>query len=156
MPKKKKYGLLISANEWAAIAALGTMTAIVLGAVILRYFFSFTIRWTGELTRFVFIYLVFLGIPMAYREKSHVMIEFFVSFLPAGLRKWLAKGVELAVAACVAVVTVSGTMVICTRLGKTLTPGLKLPRGYVYAAVPIGFTLLLIEIVRRLIKGDKP
>ena len=74
----KKSSVLIIANEWAAIIALAAMTIIVLMAVILRYFFGITIRWTGELTRYIFIYLVFLGVPIAFRKRSHVIIEYFI------------------------------------------------------------------------------
>ena len=153
--KKRKDSFLVVFNEWASIAALATMTVVVLGSVILRYFFSITIRWTDELTRFIFIFLVFLGIPIAFREHSHVIIEFFISPLPLGLRKWLDKSVNLAIAACVSVISISSITMILSPIGKTLSPGLKLPRGFIYAAAPIGFVLLLIEIMRGLIRRDK-
>jgi C4-dicarboxylate transporter DctQ subunit len=150
--KKGTHSYLVRANEWATIIALLTMTIVVLSAVILRYFFSITIRWTGELTRFVFIYLVFLGIPIAFREKAHVIVHFFVSFLPTGVQKWLERIIDILIGVCITVVAISTVKMMAGKLGATLSPGLKIPRGFVYAAVPIGIVLLLIEIVRRLIK----
>ena len=152
--KNRKDGFLVACNKWTAIAALGTMTVVVLVSVVLRYCFSITIRWTDELTRFVFIYLVFLGIPLAFRKNAHVIIEFFISFLPFTVRKWLGKCVTLAIAVCVSVISISSITLILGKLGKTLSPGLKLPRAFIYAAAPIGFVLLLIEIIRRLIRRD--
>jgi C4-dicarboxylate transporter DctQ subunit len=150
--KKGAYQYLTSTNEWATVIALLAMTVVVLAAVILRYFFGITIRWTGELTRFVFIYLVFLGIPLAFREKTHVMVQFFVSFLPPGVQKWLQRTIDILIGVCITVIAISTVQMMGGKLGATLSPGLKIPRGFVYAAVPIGIVLLLIEIVRRLIK----
>lgn len=153
--KDNKYKFLVKCNEWAAITALGTMTLLVLVSVVLRYLFSITFRWSDELTRFIFIYLVFLAIPIAFRNKSHARIEFFVSFFPLGLQKWLDKIIDLAIAVCVIVISFSSVIIISGQLGRTPSPGLNLPRGYIYVIVPIGFALLLIEIFRRLIQRNK-
>jgi TRAP-type C4-dicarboxylate transport system permease small subunit len=153
--KNKKNSLLISANEWTAIVALVTMTVIVLMAVILRYFFGITIRWTGELTRYIFIYLVFLGIPIAFRQNCHVIIEYFVSFIPSRIRKWLETAIDIFIAVFISVIAISTIKMISGKLGSTLSPGLKIPKGYVYAAVPLGIVLLLIEIVQRLIRTKR-
>jgi len=153
--ENKKISVLISTNEWAAIVALAVMTVIVLMAVILRYFFGITIRWTGELTRYIFIYLVFLGIPIAFRKRSHVIIEYFISFLPSRIRRWLEIAIDISIAVFITAIAISTVKMISGKLGATLSPGLKLPKGYIYAAVPLGIVLLLIEIVLRLIKAKK-
>ena len=153
--QNNKSGLLISVNQWATIAALAAMTVVVLMAVILRYFFGITIRWTGELTRYVFIYLVFLGVPIAFRKRSHVIIEYFVSFLPPRVRRWLEMAIDISIAVCITAIAISTVKMISGKLGATLSPGLKIPKGYVYAAVPLGILLLLIEILKRLIKANR-
>jgi TRAP-type C4-dicarboxylate transport system permease small subunit len=151
----KKNNRLISVNEWAAIIALVAMTVIVLMAVILRYFFGITIRWTGELTRYIFIYLVFLGVPIAFRKESHVIIEYFISFLPSRMRRWLEMAIDISIAVVITAIAISTVKMISGKLGATLSPGLKIPKGYVYAAVPLGIFLLLIEIFQRLIKAKR-
>jgi len=150
--KKETYRYLLSANEWATVMALLAMTVVVLGAVILRYLFAMTFRWTDELTRFLFVFLVFLGIPIAFREKAHVVLEFFVSLLPTGIRRWLERIIDILIGVCIIVIAISTVQMMAGKLGATLAPGLQIPRGYVYAAVPLGIVLLLVEIVRRLIK----
>jgi len=67
-------------NDLFAISSFFAMCIIVIMSVLLRYFFSFSFRWVDELTRYLFIYMVFLGIPIAFREKAHVKIEYFASF----------------------------------------------------------------------------
>jgi C4-dicarboxylate transporter DctQ subunit len=153
--RNKKTRLLISVNEWASIVALVGMTVIVLMAVILRYFFGITIRWTGELTRYVFIYLVFLGVPIAFRNKSHVIIQYFISFLPSRIRRFLDVGIDISIAVFITAIGISTVKMMSGKLGATLSPGLKIPKGYVYAAVPLGIVLLLIEIFKRIFKAKR-
>jgi TRAP-type C4-dicarboxylate transport system permease small subunit len=51
-------------------------------------------------------------------------------------------------------VSVATISMMSGRLGQTLTPGLKLPRLFIYIAVPICTLLLGIEIVRRFLDKD--
>lgn len=137
------------------MSTLAGMTVLVFTAVILRYVFSITIRWSGELTRFMFIYLVFLGIPIALRKETHVAIRFFTSFLPSRTRRWLGVPINVIIAVLMTIIAISSLPIIFGQIGRTLAPGLKCPRCYVYAAVPIGIVFLLVEIIRKLIKRTK-
>ncbi|MCD6574469.1 TRAP transporter small permease [Candidatus Aerophobetes bacterium] len=150
MAKEQKSNLLARINEIAAMSALAGMTVVVFVAVILRYIFSITFRWTDELTRFIFIYLVFLGIPIAFRREAHVVIKFFTSFLPSRVQKWLGIGINIAVAFIMFAIAIASFSIIFGQVGQTLAPGLKCPRAYIYAAVPIGVFFLVIEIVKKI------
>ena len=150
-----KRQLLKSSNEWAAVAVFFCMTLLVLGAVVLRYFFSITFRWSDELTRFIFIYLVFLGIPIALRCNDHIRVEYFTSFLPQRARKWLDQFIYAIVGLLVAAIIFSSEELIFGKPGSTLAPGLQIPRGIVYFSVPLGFLLVFIELVCKLIKSNR-
>jgi len=152
---KSKNHFVCVINKVAAISMLVGMSILVFVAVILRYVFAIAIRWSDELTRFMFIYLVFLGIPIAYRKKLHISIEFFTSILPSRLQKWLSIAISIIIAALITIVAIASLPIIFGQVGRTLAPGLKCPRCYIYAAVPIGMFLLLVEIISRLIKRER-
>ena len=117
-------------------------------------FFGITPRWTGELTQILFIHMVFLGIPMAFRKRMHVTIEFFVGLLPANVKSRFDRVIDLVIIGFLTAVTVSTIQMMSGRLGQTLTPGLKLPRLVIYIAIPICTVLLGIEIIRRFLDKD--
>ncbi|PIE33846.1 hypothetical protein CSA56_10055 [candidate division KSB3 bacterium] len=142
------HGRLIFLNKFIAGSLFVVMCVVVISAVILRYFFGITPRWTGELTQILFIHMVFLGIPMAFRKRMHVTIEFFVGLLPARFKSWLDRFIDLVIIGFLAAVTVSTIHMMSGRLGQTLTPGLKVPRLAIYIAVPICTVLLAIEVIR--------
>jgi TRAP-type C4-dicarboxylate transport system permease small subunit len=145
---------LVFLNKFIAGSLFVGMCVVVISAVILRYFLGITPRWTGELTQILFIHMIFLGIPMAFRKRMHVTIGFFVGLLPAKFKSWLDHFIDLVIIGFLTAVTVSTVQMMSGRLGQTLTPGLKLPRVVIYVAVPICTVLLVIEVFRRFLDKD--
>ena len=145
---------LVFINNFLAGSLFVVMCVVVISAVILRYFFGITPRWTGELTQILFIHMVFLGIPIAFRKRMHVTIEFFVSLVPAKVKAWGDRGIDLLILGFMTAISASTIQMISGRLGKTLTPGLKVPRLVIYIAVPICTVLLGIEVIRRFLDKD--
>ncbi len=145
---------LVFLNKFIAGSLFVAMCVIVMSAVILRYFFGITPRWTGELTQILFIHMVFLGIPIAFRKRMHVTIDFFVGLVPPNVKAWGERVIDLIVLGFMTAVSVATISMMSGRLGETLTPGLKLPRLFIYIAVPICTLLLGIEIVRRFLDKD--
>lgn len=102
--------------------------------------------WTEELSRFCFIWVVFLGAAIAVKEGTH----FTIDILPEGMPSWLRWAVAVLVLTLVAVigfVMVSGGLRF-TAIGMdriSTTSGIRL--AWVYAAVPVaGFSILLFVV----------
>ena len=153
--REKFNKILNETNDLFAALFFGGMIITVLMAVVLRYFFGFSFRWTDELTRYLFIYMVFLGIPIAFREKTHVTIQFFISIFPKKLQRILHIFCDLSIFATIIYIGYQTIIMIMGRLGKTPSSGLKIPMGYIYSAVVLCIVLLIIELVQRFIKGYK-
>lgn len=137
-------------NLFASLIFL-VMCIVIIISVLLRYFFSFSFRWVDELIRFLFIYMVFLGIPIAFRKKTHVNIQFFALFFTKKIKYLVSIFIDLAILVTILYIGNSTIQMISTRIGKTPSPGLKLPMRYIYFPVIICFVLLFIEIIRRFI-----
>ena len=59
------------------------MVVLVFGNVVLRYAFNMGITMSEELSRFLFVWLTFLGAIIAFREHGHLGVDMVVSRLPA-------------------------------------------------------------------------
>jgi TRAP-type C4-dicarboxylate transport system permease small subunit len=84
---------------WAITAAGGVMIAVVTLQVLLRYVFNTSTDWSDELSRLLFVWCMFLAIPLGIREGAHVGIELLVTHIPAAPRRQLARACALAAAA---------------------------------------------------------
>ena len=59
------------------------MVVLVFGNVVLRYAFNLGITVSEELSRFLFVWLTFLGAIIAFREHGHLGVDMVVGRLPA-------------------------------------------------------------------------
>jgi TRAP-type C4-dicarboxylate transport system permease small subunit len=92
------------AARWGIIAASAAMIFIVSFQVLLRYAFNSSLDWSDEVSRLLFVWCMFLAIPLGIREGAHVGIELVTTHLPPALRVLLSKACALAAAALMAVV----------------------------------------------------
>nr|WP_326538502.1 TRAP transporter small permease [Pseudorhodoferax sp.] len=67
--------------------ALASMVVLVFGNVVLRYVFNAGITVSEELSRWLFIWLIFLGAIVAMREHGHLGVDMLVSRLPDWAKK---------------------------------------------------------------------
>jgi TRAP-type C4-dicarboxylate transport system permease small subunit len=82
-------------------AGMVVMVALVFGNVVLRYLFNSGIDVSEELSRWLFIWITFLGAIVAMRERAHLGSSFLLDRLPdAGKKLCLVLGHLLMLAAC--------------------------------------------------------
>jgi TRAP-type C4-dicarboxylate transport system permease small subunit len=146
----RKPGVIRSIADVGAMAGLAAMTILVFASVVLRYCFAISFRWSDELTRYLFIYIVFLGIPIAYRHGDHVVIEIATRYLPERIRRRLTVPTHVIIGVLMLVLGIAGLWITFGKMGTALTPGLQIPRAVMHAALPIGVFFLLIEITIKL------
>lgn len=75
------------AFEYLIGLMLGLMVLLVFGNVVLRYGFNSGIAESEELSRWLFIWITFLGATVALRERAHLGVDMLVSRLPTALKK---------------------------------------------------------------------
>lgn len=92
------------AARWTIIAASAAMIAVVSLQVLLRYAFNSSIDWSDEVSRLLFVWGMFLAIPLGIREGAHVGIELLTAHIPEKQRVLLAKACAIVAAVLMAVV----------------------------------------------------
>ncbi len=79
--------------EWLMLFALAAMVVLVFGNVVLRYGFNTGITVSEELSRWLFVWMTFLGAIVALKEHGHLGTDMLVSRLgPRGKRVCLVIG----------------------------------------------------------------
>jgi TRAP-type C4-dicarboxylate transport system permease small subunit len=105
---KNLYSRVLDAVDrlarWVIVAASALMIAVVALQVLLRYGFNSSIDWSEEISRLLFVWAMFLAIPLGIREGAHVGIELLVAHIPAHVREGLKKGCAVGGAALMLVV----------------------------------------------------
>ena len=73
--------------DWVIAGFLAIMVILVFGNVVLRYGFNSGITVSEEVSRWLFIWLTFLGAVVAIKERAHLGTDMFVSRLPVWGKK---------------------------------------------------------------------
>lgn len=86
---------------FAMVACLAIMVILVFGNVVMRYAFNSGIALSDELSRWLFVWMTFMGAVIAMHEHSHLGTDFLVGRLPVwGKKVCLALGHALMLFAC--------------------------------------------------------
>ena len=138
--------------ELFAAALFGLIVVVARLQVFHRFALNSSLSWSEELQIFGHIWIVFLGIPIAYRRGAHLYIETFCDMLPRGPRSAFNLLVEWTWAAFAVSLMVLGWMV--ARIAHLQSsPGLEVPMSYPYAGMVLGGAYLLLVAVRRMVEG---
>ena len=140
---------LISVLNMVLIVAVALLLVDVVLGVFTRYVMGEQARWTEELARFLLIWVSLLGGAVAFGEKAHLGVDFFVSKFHVEGRKITAVFVHLVVLFFAMTIFLygGGRMVIDALVMEQTTPALGWKMGYIYLALPIsGFFIVLFTI----------
>lgn len=148
--KKIDKGVNIAEEIIASIMLLGMCIIVFLG-VVLR-FIGIPFSVSDELSRYLMIWCIYIGVIVATRERAHVGVEVLVAMLPKAVQKIInvfASFVTLATLIWLFYLTL--TWVLSTMQGNIqLTPLMKIPYYTVYISMPIGFGLSIIEQIKNM------
>jgi C4-dicarboxylate transporter DctQ subunit len=128
------------------VMTIGVLTATSFLQVIARYIFQRPPSWSEELARYLFIWLVFIAASVGFRRGVHLGVDFFVSLLPSGLRKATTIGTYVFLSFLLAATAWVG-IDMTQMVNFQLSPAMRMPMSWVYAAIPVGAFLMLIEVM---------
>lgn len=118
----------------AAIAiCLTCMATFVFANVILRYFFNYGLTWAEEASRYLFIWLIFLGAIVAYQENVHLGVDTLVNRLSVKGKRllFICNNIILAITMGLCA-DGAWKMTVLTRTQES--PSLQLPMSLVYVS----------------------
>jgi TRAP-type C4-dicarboxylate transport system permease small subunit len=137
---------LVSANRWVLIALMAAMAVLVFANVVSRYLLNYSIIWVEELTRYMMVWVGFLGAGLVLRLGAHIALEAFQDLLPSRAARALRAGIVVLLGATFASMTWLGARYAAFAWEQE-TPVLNWSTGAVYLAIPIGSALLLAHLV---------
>lgn len=143
------------ALEVTLVACLGVMALLVFANVVLRYAFDSGVALSEELSRLLFVWLIFLGAILASRQHAHLGFDSLLQRLPVRLRKAvIVLNATLMLVAC-AFFVIGG--IAQTRINlDNRYPVLDIPYAALYAVAVvfgIGLAASILLNVRDVLSG---
>lgn len=132
----------------------GLMLLLVFAQVITRYVFNYTPYFGEELARYLFVWVVFLSLPLVARYGGHMCIETLTSRVKGATLKFLN------ILADIFTIVFMGIMVWCgiqmvIRTNYQTSPAMMIPMSWVYVVIPFGCAVMLIYALANLVNVIK-
>lgn len=143
---KKAEDLFVAANRWILIAILSGMAVLVFLNVSLRYLTNNSITWSDEVARHLMIWLTFIGAGLTLRHGGLVAIDNVQIAVSPRSARLMRIAVAIVMFAFFATMIWAGKTYVERTMFQT-TPSTRIPFGYIYLAMPIGFALLVIHFL---------
>ncbi len=148
--------ILNELEEYFAGLILIALTLVVLLQITARTF-SWSIVWTEEISRFLFIWSILLGVSAGIKHDTHVGTEYFVNLLPPKGQRVIRLGKTLLfiIFTCYMTIT-SFSLVNIQFMFKKTASATGIPMYLISAALPVGFLLSSLRLLAVLINEIKP
>jgi TRAP-type C4-dicarboxylate transport system permease small subunit len=152
---KKINDLFFRLIELALVLMLSAMVIMVFGNVVLRYGFNDSIISSDELSRFLFVWVTFLGAILAMRENAHLGLDSVVRKLSLGGKKLAFALSNLLMLGC-CVLMFYGTFKQHAINASTRSAVTAIPMTWVYSVgyvASLAMGLMILSKLLRLVNG---
>lgn len=151
---KKYSGFLDIVEKILRVIEIGLLSGITLimcYQCIMRYIFSNAQPWCEELSLYLCIYSVLLGISIAVRKESHLQVDFLLNFMKYSTRCLITALSSIVAIAFMIVFCAYSISLIQHATGASTT--LPILIRHVYFAFPIGSILLILFSIENIAKN---
>jgi TRAP-type C4-dicarboxylate transport system permease small subunit len=144
---------LLTLDRWltglafnAACALLAVISVLGLWQVLARFVFSQPSSWTEEAMRRLLIWMVMLGVVVAFRRGALVSVDLMLR-TARGAWKRFVQGVITAVSLAFLAVLLWFGVDLVTRVRFQTFASMDLSMGWAYAALPVGAALAIVAVL---------
>lgn len=136
-----------AAEDFFIIAAHGTVSGLVILAVVLRYVFNDPLTWGEELIVGLFTWMVFIGAAAAVRSRMHIRIDVMAPVFRKPKMNWLNQlTVVIGITIIVTMIVACYEQVLQELVVES--PMLGVSKAWFAAAMPAGLALMLLHVLR--------
>ncbi|MGF2614621.1 TRAP transporter small permease [Rossellomorea vietnamensis] len=149
----KGTNILTRTLEAATILSFLGVIVVVLIQILSRYL-PYTAVWTEELTRFLFIYSISFGAPLALKNKEFISVDILTGYLPEKIKEAYEAFIYLVIVVLSFVIAFHGYTFISVGRGQT-SATMALDMSIIHASITISFIFIAIYSVVHVINAYK-
>ncbi|WP_456274513.1 TRAP transporter small permease [Bacillus sp. AK031] len=146
METLRRIGLILEKLIIYTVSLLmAVLISLVFMQVVLRYVFSSGMVWAEELDRYLFVWLMFLGITMGIYKQKHIAITFITDRLRK-MKKTIESLVQLIMVVFFVILLWQGYQFVLISMSG-MASVLPINLGVVYAIIPASSLLAIIFLI---------
>jgi len=133
------------------VSLIFLLSALLAVGVFFRYVLNDSIYWSGEVSRYILVYITFLGSTMAHRVKAHIRIDIFFAHLSNESKKIINIIIALSFIFFWMLVLI-GSIKLYPFYMMQKTATLEIPYAIPFSALPISAVIWIIYCLDDILK----
>lgn len=132
------------------VCLLGAMCVLIFLQILFRYLLNMPLAWTEEISRYCYVWLIYLGASYAVKKRRHLKVDAVLLLFKARGRFVLMTISNLLFMLFCVVIAYYGTDIVYMMQFVRVqeSPAVGIPMSVVYAAVPVGTVLMIIRLTQ--------
>jgi TRAP-type C4-dicarboxylate transport system permease small subunit len=126
------------------------MAVLMFSQVVLRFCFGRPLAWAEEALRFMYVWLVFLGLPLGVYYNDLTRFDLLQTSLKGIPKKTLETGIYIIMNVMLYIIAWGAFRLISRQFSQRATT-LPIPMGVVYMVIPISTILGFIFVVLKIL-----
>ncbi|KXG44369.1 TRAP transporter small permease [Tepidibacillus decaturensis] len=136
-------------EESIIVVLFSAMVVLTFAQVTSRFVFHLSLGWSEEISRYLFVWLVYLSASMAAKHRRHIRVEIIDQLFPRKISRWFGLLSDILWIAFSLFVAFYGYKLVVLISGNgQLSPAVQLPMGLVYMIIPFGFLLIAFRVLQ--------
>ena len=128
---------------------LAVIVVILLSQVLFRYVLGSPLVGSEDAAKLATIWMVFLGAGVAVRDRLHIQIDYFIEKLPPRVQRAIDAVMAATVLAFIGIVLYQCINLYDMQHGMK-SVGMNIDVTYFSAALPAGFALMALYMIRQM------
>lgn len=130
---------------------MAIMLALTFLTVVSRYCFAYTPAFSEELARYMFVWVVFLSLPIVARSGSNMAIEMLITRTKGIILKYLLFFGGSCTIAFLLIMTYQ-SVILMASISYQTSPALEISMSYVYIVIPFGCLIMLLNVGEQFVR----
>ena len=135
---------LIRICKIAVVSCVLAIALLVSTSIFFRYVLNNSITWSEEIAKYLMVWMVFVGAPVAMVQSRHIAIEMFPNLFRPRIRALIFLIVNLLIVMTMAFWTYRGFTYTVGGMSQVMSSFDKIPLGVVFASIPFGSCIMMI------------
>jgi len=144
--------ILFAAGRFELVVAnlsLALLVVVLAAQIFFRYVLHVGLSWSEEISRFAFVWFVYISASVAAQRGTHIRVTLFARLLPLNERLTFILA-DIIWIIFNAFVVLAGLLLIQRTLAYPVySTSLFLPLAYVYTVIPLAHALMIVRIIER-------
>lgn len=136
------------AEGWIALGIFWLLGLTVFYQFVTRYVMNDSAAWTEEVARYMLIGVVFIGASVGVAKNTHIQVDFFYRHMPAAMRRWMSRAVDLLRIVFFVAATVMTVQLMLKIGSRTRMTVVDLPMNVIYGVCLVGFAAMALRSIQ--------